>query len=203
MPIGLPKVSYRLPGEPTAQWVDIYNRLYRERILFLGQVIEDELANQLVGIMLYLNSEDDSKELYLYVNSPGGSVSAGFAIYDTMQHVNASVATICVGYAASMASFILTGGEIGQRIALPHSRIMIHQPVGGSQGQAAEVRLEVQEVLRLRQQIGRIYANRTGQPLTVIAQDLDRDRYLSAQSARAYGLIDQVVLQTKKLELEA
>ena len=195
MPIGVPRVPYRLPGEPTAQWVDIYNRLYRERILFLGQVIDDELANQLIGIMLYLNSEDESKELYMYINSPGGYVNAGLAIYDTMQHIQANVTTICVGCASSMASFVLVGGTLGQRIALQHARIMIHQPLGGSQGQASNVMLEALEVLRLRQQVGRLYAKRTGQSLAVVARDMDRDRYLSAADARQYGLIDNVVQQ--------
>ena len=195
MPIGVPRVPYRLPGEPTAQWVDIYNRLYRERILFLGQAIDDELANQLIGIMLYLNSEDESKELYMYINSPGGYVNAGLAIYDTMQHIQANVTTICVGCASSMASFVLVGGTLGQRIALQHARIMIHQPLGGSQGQASNVKLEALEVLRLRQQVGRLYAKRTGQSLAVVARDMDRDRYLSAADARQYGLIDNVVQQ--------
>ena len=195
MPIGVPRVPYRLPGEPTAQWVNIYNRLYRERILFLGQVIDDELANQLIGIMLYLNSEDESKELYMYINSPGGYVNAGLAIYDTMQHIQANVTTICVGCASSMASFVLVGGTLGQRIALQHARIMIHQPLGGSQGQASNVKLEALEVLRLRQQVGRLYAKRTGQSLAVVARDMDRDRYLSAADARQYGLIDNVVQQ--------
>lgn len=195
MPIGVPRVPYRLPGEPAAQWVDIYNRLYRERILFLGQVIDDELANQLIGIMLYLNSEDESKELYMYINSPGGYVNAGLAIYDTMQHIQAKITTICVGCASSMASFVLVGGTMGQRIALQHARVMIHQPLGGSQGQASNVKLEALEVLRLRQQVGRLYAKRTGQSLAVIARDMDRDRYLSASEARDYGLIDNVVQQ--------
>ena len=193
MPIGVPKIPYRLPGEPTAQWVDLYNRLYRERILFLGQDIDDELANQIVGILLYLNSEDEKKEIYIYINSPGGVVTAGLAIYDTMQHIQSQVTTICIGLAASMASFVLTGGEPGQRIALPHSQIMIHQPAGGAQGQAKEVQTEALEVLRLRQQLGRLYAQRTGQSLSQIAYDMDRDRFFSAPEARDYGLIDQVV----------
>lgn len=193
MPIGVPKIPYRLPGEPTAQWVDLYNRLYRERILFLGQDIDDELANQIVGILLYLNSEDEKKEIYIYINSPGGVVTAGLAIYDTMQHIQSQVTTICIGLAASMASFVLTGGEPGQRIALPHSQIMIHQPAGGAQGQAKEVQTEALEVLRLRQQLGRLYSQRTGQSLSQIAYDMDRDRFFSASEAREYGLIDQVV----------
>nr|YP_009340827.1 ATP-dependent Clp protease proteolytic subunit [Palmophyllum crassum]BAW34774.1 ATP-dependent Clp protease proteolytic subunit [Palmophyllum crassum] len=193
MPIGVPKIPYRLPGEPTAQWVDLYNRLSRERILFLGQDIDDELANQIIGLFLYLNSEDEKKEIYLYINSPGGVVTAGLAVYDTMQHIQAQVTTICVGLAASMASFVLTGGEPGQRIALPHSQIMIHQPAAGAQGQAKEIQTEALEVLRLRQQLGRLYAQRTGQSLSQIASDMDRDKFFSAVEAREYGLIDQVV----------
>lgn len=193
MPIGVPKIPYRLPGEPTAQWVDLYNRLSRERILFLGQDIDDELANQIIGLLLYLNSEDERKEIYLYINSPGGVVTAGLAVYDTMQHIQAQVTTICVGLAASMASFVLTGGEPGQRIALPHSQIMIHQPAAGAQGQAKEIQTEALEVLRLRQQLGRLYAQRTGRPLSQIAADMDRDKFFSAAEAKDYGLIDQVV----------
>lgn len=197
MPIGVPKVPFRLPGESTAQWIDLYNRLYRERVLFLCQELEDELTNQLIGIMLYLNAEEKSKGLYLYINSPGGSVTCGIALFDTMNYVKAEVTTICVGTAASMASFILAGGERGKRIALPHSRIMIHQPEGGSQGQASEILYECQEVLRLRQQIGQIYSERTNQPLSKIARDLDRDKYMSAQEAQKYGLVDQVAIDTK------
>jgi len=195
MPIGVPKIPYRLPGEPTAQWVDLYNRLSRERILFLGQDIDDELANQIIGLLLYLNSEDEKNEIYLYINSPGGVVTAGLAVYDTMQHIQAQVTTICVGLAASMASIVLTGGEPGQRIALPHSQIMIHQPAAGVQGQATEIQTEALEVLRLRQQLGRLYSQRTGQTLSQIAADMDRDTFFSASQARDYGLVDQVVQQ--------
>ena len=138
MPIGVPKVPFRLPGEPSAQWVDLYNRLYRERVLFLCQELDDELANQLVGIMVFLTAEDNSKGLYIYINSPGGSVTSGIAVYDGMNYATIDITTICVGTAASMASFVLAGGEKGKRIALPHSRIMIHQPEGGNQGQASE-----------------------------------------------------------------
>ena len=136
MPIGVPKVAYRLPGEAVPQWVDLYNRLYRERVLFLGSGLDDELANQLNGIMLYLSAEDSNKRLFLYINSPGGSVTAGLSVFDIMNYVDASVTTIGIGFAASMASFILAGGERGSRIALPHCRIMIHQPQGGMEGQA-------------------------------------------------------------------
>jgi ATP-dependent Clp protease protease subunit len=197
MPIGVPKVPFRLPGEPSAQWVDLYNRLYRERVLFLCQELDDELANQLIGIMLYLNAEEQNKGLYIYINSPGGSVTCGIAVYDAMNYIKSEVTTICVGTAASMASFILAGGDRGKRIALPHSRIMIHQPEGGSQGQASEVLSESEEVMRIRRQVGRIYSERTGQPLSRISRDMDRDQFLSAREAKDYGLVDQVAVDTK------
>lgn len=192
MPIGVPKVSYRLPGEPYPQWIDLYNRLYRERLIFLGSELDDELANQIVGVLLYLSGEDERKRLYMYINSPGGSITCGIGVYDTMQHVNASVTTICVGLAASMASFVLAGGERGHRIALSHCRVMIHQPQGGSQGQASEVSAEAEEVLRIRRQVAQIYAERTGQTLSSIARDMDRDIFLSSVEAKQYGIVDQV-----------
>jgi ATP-dependent Clp protease protease subunit len=194
MPIGVPKVAYRLPGESTPQWIDLYNRLYRERVLFLGSDLDDELANQLVGIMIYLSAEDESKRIFIYINSAGGGVSSGMAVYDAIQHINARVSTLAVGIAASMASFVLAGGEKGHRIALPHSRIMIHQPQGGSQGQCSDIEAEASEVLRIRQQIGRIYAERTGQTLSTIAKNLDRDRFMSAKEAKEFGLVDMVAI---------
>lgn len=197
MPIGVPKVPFRMPGESGAQWVDLYNRMYRERVLFFCQELDDEFANQLIGIMLYLNAEDANKPLYIYINSPGGSVTCGIAVYDTMNYIKCGVSTICVGTAASMASFVLAGGDKGNRIALPHARIMIHQPEGGSQGQASEVLSESEEVLRIRRQVGRIYAEKTGQPLSRISRDLDRDQFLSAKEAKEYGLIDKIAVDTK------
>ena len=192
MPIGVPKVAYRLPGEAVPQWVDLYNRLYRERVLFLGSGLDDELANQLNGIMLYLSAEDSNKRLFLYINSPGGSVTAGLSVFDIMNYVDASVTTIGIGFAASMASFILAGGERGSRIALPHCRIMVHQPQGGMEGQASEIVLEKDEIIRLRKLIGRLYVDLTGQSASTVARDLDRDKYLSAREAREYGLVDLV-----------
>ena len=192
MPIGVPKVAYRLPGEATPQWVDLYNRLYRERVLFLGSGLDDELANQLNGIMFYLSAEDSNRRLFLYINSPGGSVTAGLSVFDIMNYVDASVTTIGIGFAASMASFILAGGERGSRIALPHCRIMIHQPQGGMEGQASEIVLEKDEIIRLRKLIGRLYVDLTGQSASNVARDLDRDKYLSAREAREYGLVDLV-----------
>ncbi len=197
MPIGVPKVPFRLPGEPSAQWVDLYNRLYRERVLFLCQELDDELANQLIGIMMYLNTEEKSSGIYIYIHSPGGSVTCGIGVYDAMNYVESEVTTICVGTAVSMASFILAGGDRGKRIAFPHSRIMIHQPEGGSQGQASEVLFDSEEVRRIRRQVGRIYAERTGQNLSRISRDMDRDQFMSAREAKEYGLVDEIAVDTK------
>ena len=193
MPIGVPKVPYRMPGEQYTQWIDIYNRLYRERIIFLGRDVDDEIANQIIAVMLYLDSEDPGKDIYLYINSPGGMVTSGMAIYDTMQHIKSDVVTICVGLAASMGSFLLAAGTKGKRLALPHSRIMIHQPSGGTRGQATDIEIEAREILRIRHQLNNIYADRTGQPLAKIEKDMDRDFFLSAEESREYGLIDRVI----------
>ncbi|WP_199245657.1 ATP-dependent Clp protease proteolytic subunit [[Phormidium] sp. ETS-05] len=193
MPIGVPKVPYRLPGESYTQWIDIYNRLYRERIIFIPREIDDELANQVIAVMLYLDSEDSSKDIILYINSPGGYVTSGMAIYDTMQHIKSEVVTICVGLAASMGSFLLTAGSKGKRLALPHSRIMIHQPSGGTRGQATDIEIEAKEILRIRRQLNQIYADRTGQTLEKIEKDMDRDFFMSADEAKEYGLIDRVI----------
>lgn len=195
MPIGVPKVPYRLPGQPYSDWIDIYNRLYRERIIFLGRGINDGLANQIIAVMLYLDSEDPGKPIYLYINSPGGSVTAGMAIYDTMQHIKSEVVTICVGLAASMGAFLLTAGTKGKRLALPHSRIMIHQPLGGIQGrrQASDIEIEAREILRIKNQLNGIMAQRTGQTVEKIEKDTDRDYFMSAEEAVEYGLIDKVI----------
>jgi len=194
MPIGVPKVPYRLPGSQYEQWISIYSRLSVERILFLGQEVTDGLANALVAQMLYLDSEDPTKPIYLYINSPGGSVTAGMAIYDTMQYIKAEVVTICVGLAASMGAFLLASGSPGKRLALPHARIMIHQPMGGTgRRQATDIDIEAKEILRIRQQLNEIMANRTGQTIERIEKDTGRDYFLSAEEAVAYGLIDKVV----------
>ena len=194
MPIGVPKVPFRLPGEPSAQWVDLYTRLYRDRVLFLCQELNDELANQLIGIMVFLSAEDESKGLYIYINSPGGSVTAGIAVYDGMNYATADVTTICVGTAASMASFVLSGGKKGKRIAFPHSRIMIHQPEGGNKGQASDVLSESEEVIRIRREVAKIYAQQTSQSLNKISRDMDRDQFMSAREAKNYGIVDQVAV---------
>nr|YP_009549209.1 clp protease proteolytic subunit [Llavea cordifolia]AYW16358.1 clp protease proteolytic subunit [Llavea cordifolia] len=196
MPIGVPKVPFRLPGEEDAVWVDVYNRLYRERLLFLGQQVDDEIANQLIGIMMYLNGEDQAKDMYLYVNSPGGAVLAGISVYDAMQFVVPDVHTICMGLAASMGSFILAGGEITRRIALPHARVMIHQPASSYyDGQAGECVMEAEEALKLRDCITKVYAQRTGKPLWIISEDMERDVSLSAEEAQDYGVADLVALE--------
>ena len=194
MPIGTPSVPYRLPGSQYERWVDIYTRLGVERILFLGQEVSDGIANSLVAQMLYLDSEDSSKPIYLYINSPGGSVTAGLAIYDTMQYVKSDVVTICVGLAASMGAFLLAAGTKGKRLALPHSRIMIHQPLGGtSQRQASDIEIEAREILRIKDMLNQSMADMTGQPLDKITKDTDRDYFLSAAEAKDYGLIDRVI----------
>lgn len=195
MPIDIPKVPYRIPGQPYEDWISIYNRLFLERILFLGWEIDDETANRLVAYMLYLDSEDQNKDIYLYINSPGGSVTAGMAIYDTMQHIRSNVVTICVGLAASMGAFLLAAGTKGKRFALPHSRIMIHQPMlsRGMYGQATDISIAAKQILKTRQQMNEILAERTGQTIEKIQQDTDRDYYMSAQECLEYGLIDKVI----------
>ena len=194
MPIGTPSVPYRLPGSQYERWVDIYTRLGVERILFLGQEVNDGVANALVAQMLYLDSEDSSKPLYLYINSPGGSVTAGLAIYDTIQYVKADVVTICVGLAASMGAFLLAAGTKGKRVALPRSRIMIHQPLGGTaQRQASDIEIEAREILRMKDQLNQQLSEMSGQSLEKIVKDTARDYFLSAEEAKEYGLIDRVI----------
>jgi ATP-dependent Clp protease protease subunit len=194
MPIGTPSVPYRLPGSQYERWVDIYTRLGVERILFLGQEVNDGIANSLVAQMLYLDSDDSSKPIYLYINSPGGSVTAGLAIFDTIQYVKSEVVTICVGLAASMGAFLLAAGTKGKRVALPHSRIMIHQPLGGtSQRQASDIEIEAREILRMKDMLNQSLADMCGQPVEKVAKDTDRDYFLSAAEAKDYGLIDRVI----------
>ena len=194
MPIGTPSVPYRLPGSQMERWVDIYTRLGVERILFLGSEVNDGIANSLVAQMLYLDSEDSSKPIYLYINSPGGSVTAGLAIYDTIQYVKSEVVTICVGLAASMGAFLLAAGTKGKRVALPHSRIMIHQPLGGtSRRQASDIEIEAREILRMKEMLNRSLADMSGQSFEKIEKDTDRDYFVSAEEAKEYGLIDRVI----------
>ncbi len=194
MPIGVPSVPYRLPGSTFERWIDIYNRLAIERIIFLGQEVTDSLANSIVAQLLYLDAEDSNKPIYLYINSPGGSVTAGMAIYDTMQYIKAPVITICLGLAASMGAFLLCAGTKGKRLALPHARIMIHQPLGGTgRRQASDIEIEAKEILRIKKLLNQIMADRTGQPLEKIEKDTDRDYFMSSEEAKEYGLIDMVI----------
>ena len=172
---------------------DIYSRLLNDRIIFLGEEVTDVSANLIVAQLLFLESEDPGKDIHMYINSPGGSVSAGLAIYDTMQYIKCDVSTICIGMAASMGAFLLAGGTKGKRMALPNSEIMIHQPSGGAQGQATEIEIAAKHILRTKEKLNSILAERTGQPLDVIVRDTDRDNYMTAEEAKSYGLIDQVI----------
>ena len=171
---------------------DIYSRLLRDRIIFLGQQVTADLANLIVAQMLYLDAEDPEKDIYLYINSPGGSVSAGLGIYDTMNHIRPDVSTICIGLAASMGAFLLSAGAKGKRMSLPHSRIMIHQPLGGAQGQATDIEIQAKEILYLKKRLNESLADHTDQPLSRIEEDTERDFFMSAQEAVDYGLVDQV-----------
>ncbi len=172
---------------------DIYSRLLKDRIIFLGTPIDAQVANTVVAQMLFLEAQNPKSEIKLYINSPGGEIDAGLAIYDTMQYVQAPVSTIVVGLAASMAAVILAAGEPGRRFALPHSRVMIHQPWGGAQGQASDIAIRAEQILKMRDTLNRILAEHTGQPLERVAQDTDRDFWLDAEEAREYGLVDRVV----------
>lgn len=172
---------------------DIYSRLLKDRIIFLGGPIDDNVANAIIAQMLFLEAEDPDKDIHLYINSPGGVVTAGMAIYDTMQYIKPDVSTICVGSAASMGAVLLTAGAKGKRYALPHARVMIHQPLGGVQGQASEIEIHAREILRMREELNGILASRSGQDIEVVARDTDRDNFMSAQDAVEYGLIDEVL----------
>ncbi|WP_037359592.1 ATP-dependent Clp endopeptidase proteolytic subunit ClpP [Selenomonas sp. oral taxon 892] len=176
---------------------DIYSRLLKERIIFLGGPIDDSVANVVVAQLLFLESEDPDKDIHLYINSPGGVVTAGLAIYDTMQYIKPDVSTICIGQAASMGSILLTAGAAGKRYALPHARIMIHQPLGGAQGQSTDIQIQAKEILRLREVGNNILARHTGQDPEKINVDTERDNFMSAEEAKAYGLIDEVVTRPK------
>jgi ATP-dependent Clp protease, protease subunit len=172
---------------------DIYSRLLKDRIIFLGSQVNDVVANSIIAQMLFLDAEDPTKDISLYINSPGGSITAGMAIYDTMQFIKADVSTICVGLAASMGAFLLNAGAPGKRYALPNSEIMIHQPLGGAEGQATDIEIRARRILKMRDKLNQILAERTGQPLDRIEKDTDRDYFMSAAEAKEYGLVDQVI----------
>ena len=172
---------------------DIYSRLLRDRIVFLGTGIDDTIANLIIAQLLFLESEDPSRDIYFYINSPGGLITSGLAIYDTMRYVKCDVSTICIGQAASMGAVLLAGGAKGKRYALPHSRVLIHQPLGGVQGQATDIDIQAREILRMREQINNIFTEHTGQPLEKIRLDTERDFFMTVEQAREYGIIDQIM----------
>ena len=172
---------------------DIYSRLLKERIIFLADEVNDQTASLVVAQLLFLESEDPNKDIQLYINSPGGSVTAGMAIYDTMNYIKCDVSTICIGMAASMGAFLLSSGAKGKRLALPNAEVMIHQPSGGAKGQATEIQIAAEHILKTRERLNRILAENTGQPLEVISRDTDRDNFMSAEEAKEYGLIDEVI----------
>jgi ATP-dependent Clp protease protease subunit len=172
---------------------DIYSRLLKDRIIFLGEEIDDHIASLVVAQMLFLEAEDPDKDIFLYINSPGGSVSAGLAIYDTMQYLKCECSTICVGLAASMGAFLLAAGAKGKRRALPNSEIMVHQPSGGAQGQATDIRIHAEQIIRIKEQLNRILAERTGQPIEIIERDTECYNFMTAEQAKAYGLVDEII----------
>jgi len=176
---------------------DIYSRLLKDRIIFLGTAIDDIVANTVIAQLLFLEADDPDKDIYLYVNSPGGIVTAGLAIYDTMNYIKCPVSTICIGQAASMGALLLAAGSKGKRFSLPHARVMIHQPMGGFQGQATDIEIHAREILKMKETLNRILANATGQPIEKIQSDTDRDFFMSGEDAKAYGIVDEVI--TKKL----
>lgn len=177
---------------------DIYSRLLKDRIIMLGSQIDDNVANSIVSQLLFLQAQDSEKDIYLYINSPGGSVTAGFAIYDTIQHIKPDVQTICIGMAASMGSFLLAAGAKGKRFALPNAEVMIHQPLGGAQGQATEIEIAANHILKTREKLNSILSERTGQSIEKIQKDTDRDNFLTAEEAKEYGLIDEVMVPETK-----
>ncbi|HDF3660980.1 TPA: ATP-dependent Clp endopeptidase proteolytic subunit ClpP [Staphylococcus aureus] len=177
---------------------DIYSRLLKDRIIMLGSQIDDNVANSIVSQLLFLQAQDSEKDIYLYINSPGGSVTAGFAIYDTIQHIKPDVQTICIGMAASMGSFLLAAGAKGKRFALPNAEVMIHQPLGGARGQATEIEIAANHILKTREKLNRILSERTGQSIEKIQKDTDRDNFLTAEEAKEYGLIDEVMVPETK-----
>lgn len=177
---------------------DIYSRLLKERIIFLGEEVNDTTASLIVAQLLFLEADDPDKDIHLYINSPGGSITAGMAIYDTMQHIKPDVSTICVGMAASMGAFLLAGGQKGKRFALPHSEVMIHQPLGGTQGQATDIKIHADRIIAMRKMLNELLSENSGQPLETIEKDTERDNFLTAEQAKEYGLIDKVIVRKEE-----
>ncbi len=179
---------------------DIYSRLLKDRIIFLGEEINNVTANLVVAQLLFLEAEDPDKDIYLYINSPGGSVTAGMAIYDTMQYIKSDVSTICIGMAASMGAFLLSGGAKGKRFAVPNAEVMIHQPLGGASGQATDIQIHAEHILRIKKRLNKLLSENTGQPLEKIERDVERDYFMTAEEAKAYGLIDEIISSRKEIE---
>lgn len=177
---------------------DIYSRLLKDRIIMLGTAIDDNVSNSIVAQLLFLAAEDPEKDISIYINSPGGSITAGMAIYDTMNYIKPNVSTICIGMAASMGAFLLAAGEKGKRFALPNSEVMIHQPLGGTQGQASDIKIHAERIIKMREKLNQILSDRTGQPLEIIERDTDRDNFMPADAAKEYGLIDTVITENPK-----
>jgi len=203
-PIAYNYVPYVIEQTPRGErGFDIFSRLLRERIVFLGTPIDDNIANIIVAQLLLLDSEDPEKDIMLYINSPGGSVTAGLAIYDTLQHVRSQVSTICLGQAASMGAFLLCAGAKGKRLSLPHARVLIHQPLGGAQGQATDIEIQAKEIIRIKRQLNELMSLHTGQPVKQIEKDTDRDFIMTAPEAKDYGIIDQVIVKLSDVKDKA
>jgi ATP-dependent Clp protease protease subunit len=199
--VGLIPIVIEQSSRGERAW-DIYSRLLRDRIVFLGTAISDDIANVIIAQMLFLESEDPDKDIHFYINSPGGLVTAGLAIYDTMQYIKPKVETLCMGQAASMAAILLAAGQKGKRFTLPHARIMLHQPMGGFQGQATDVDIQAKEILRMREDLNQILVNHTGREVEQIQRDTDRDFYMSGAQAKEYGLVDEVILERAERPLK-
>nr|CUR07826.1 clpP1 [Acacia uncinella] len=197
MPVGVPRVPFQGPGDESASWVDLYNRLYRQRALFLGQKLDSTIANQIIGLMVYLTIEDSTRGMDFFINSPGGSIVCGLGIYDLMQVVEPDIQTVCLGLAASMASFLLQGGEITKRIAFPHARVMMHQPIADLLPKTRSVNyiMEVRELIIMYHYVIKVYAQRTGKPSWVIYKDITRDIFMTAEEAQAHGIVDLIGIQ--------
>nr|WRW11169.1 ATP-dependent Clp protease proteolytic subunit 1 [Coelostegia griffithii] len=194
MPVGIPKVPFLIPGDKDASWVDLYNRIYRERFLFLGQKLDIEISNQLAGMMVYLSIENNSRDLFFFINSPGGGILSGLYLFDTMQVVEPNVHTLAIGLAASMAAFLLVGGEITKRIAFPNARVMIHQPISMlMDDDFQDWVMETDEVMKMQEDIVEVYVQRTGQSRCVINKDMERDNFMSAKEAKNHGIVDYIV----------
>lgn len=192
-PIGIPKVLFQDRNDTVPQWIDIYTRLYKERILFLFELFDDDFVNEIIAMLLYLDSEDRKRPIFFYINSIGGSMSSGIALYDTMKYIKSEVITLCIGIASSISSLILSNGKSDRRMILPHSRVMLHQPKAESYGQASDILVESEEILRLRRLLGKIYIEQTNQSLSRIAKDIDRDCFFSSREALNYGIVDHIL----------